>query len=78
LLVPYQFTEYPPEPEPQPASSRGTRPPRKAIGVDLLDAPEALPAPPIDSRFRIRIPVWLGAVLLIASVIILVILSGRL
>jgi len=76
--MPYQFTEYPSEAEPQPASSRGTRPPRKGIGVDLLDRPEPLPALPTERRYRIRIPVWLAAILVVGSVIILLILSGRL
>ena len=78
--MPHQFTEYPPEPEPQPASSRGTRPPRKRIGVALLDRPEPLPAPahPTERPFRIRIPLWFGALLMAGAVIILLLLSGRL
>jgi hypothetical protein len=74
--MPYEFAEYPVEPEPLPASSRGTRPPRKGIGVDLLDPPggsssELIPA-------RLRFPLWLGALLLVGSIIILLLLSGRL
>ncbi|MGA9632202.1 MAG: hypothetical protein WBQ63_12315 [Candidatus Acidiferrales bacterium] len=67
--MPYEFTEYPVEPDPQPASSRGTRPPRKGIGVDVLDAPGG-------SRLHFRW--WLAALLLVGSVIILLALSGRL
>jgi hypothetical protein len=74
--MPYEFTEYPVEPEPQAASSRGTRPPRKGIGVDLLDAPGGSPFELIPAQ--LRFPLWLGALLLVGSIIILLILSGRL
>lgn len=76
--MPHQFTECPPEPEPQPASSRGTRPPRKRIGVALLDRPEPLPARPTERPFRIRIPLRFGALLTAGAIIILLLLSGRL
>ena len=74
--MPYEFTEYPVEPEPQPASSRGTLPPRKAVGVDLLDAPGGSPSG--LTPIRLRLPLWLAAILLVGAVIILLILSGRL
>jgi len=72
----YEFTEYPVEPEPQPASIRGTRPPRKAVGVDLLDAPSGSPSE--LTPIRLRLPLWLAALLLVGSILILLILSGRL
>jgi len=73
--MPHQFTEYPPEPEPQAASSRGTRPPRKRIGVALLDRPEPLPARPPERPFRIRIPLWFGILVVLGSLVLLVLLS---
>jgi len=72
----HQFTEYPPEPEPQPASSRGTHPPRKGIGVDLLDEPGSSPSELAPTR--LRFPLWLALMILVGSFIILLILSGRL
>jgi hypothetical protein len=74
--MPYEFTEYPVEPEPQAASSRGTRPPRKGVGVGVLDplggsSSELIPA-------RLRFPLWLGALVLVGSIIILLLLTGRL
>jgi len=74
--MPYEFIEYPVEPEPQPASSRGTRPPRKAVGVDLLDAPGGSRSE--LTPIRLRLPLWLAALLLVGSILILLILSGRL
>jgi len=74
----YEFTEYPVEPEPQPASSRGTRPPRKRVGLALLDRPEPAPARPTELPFRIRIPLWFAALFVIGAMVILLILSGRL
>jgi hypothetical protein len=76
--MPHEFTECPPEPEPQPASSRGTRPPWKRIGVQLLDRPEPLPARPAERPFRIHIPVWFGALLMAGAVLLLLLLSGHL
>jgi len=74
--MPYEFTEYPVEPEPQPASSRGTRPPRKGIGVDLLDASSGSPSELIPAR--LRLPLWLAATLVAGAVILPLALSGRL
>lgn len=76
LRMPYEFTEYPVEPEPQAASSRGTRPPRKAVGVDLLDAPGGSSSELIP--IRLRLPLWLAALLVLGAVILLLLLSGRL
>jgi hypothetical protein len=74
--MPYEFSEYPVEPEPQAAASRGTRPPRKGIGVGVLDVPGG-GALRIDPA-RLRFPLWLGALLLVGLIIILLLLSGRL
>ncbi|HUA01854.1 MAG TPA: hypothetical protein VMB02_16075 [Candidatus Aquilonibacter sp.] len=74
----YQYTEYPPEPEPQPASSRGTRPPRKRVGVDVLDGPEPKPALPAERRYRFAIPLWFAIIVAVGAVILLLILTGRL
>jgi hypothetical protein len=74
--MPHQFTEYPPEPQPQPACSRGARPPVKRTGADLLDAPEGASLPEVV-RTRLRIPLWLGVVLVLAALAIFILL-GRL
>ena len=73
--MPHEFTEYPPEPEPQPASSRGARPPVKGIGVDLLDAPEGPPSELIERHLRIRIPLRLGVALVLAALAIFILLG---
>jgi hypothetical protein len=73
--MPHDFTEYPSEPEPQPASSRGIRPPVKRTAVDLLDAPEGPPSKLIERRLRIRIPLWLGVVLILAALAIFILLG---
>jgi hypothetical protein len=72
--MPHEFTEYPSEPEPQPASSRGIRPPVKRTGVDLLDAPEGASLPEVV-RTRVRIPLWLGVVLVLAALAIFILLG---
>jgi hypothetical protein len=74
--MPYQFTEYPREPEPQLASSRGTRPPGKGIGVGVLDPPGGSSSELAPTR--LHFPWWLAIMLLVGSVIILLVLSGRL
>jgi hypothetical protein len=72
--MPHEFTEYPREPEPQPASSLGARPPIKRIGTGLLDAPEGASLPN-EVRTRLRIPVWLSVVLVLAALAIFVLLG---
>jgi hypothetical protein len=56
--------------------------PHKRIGVALLDRPEPVPAPaparPTERPFRIRIPLWFSALLMIGAIILLLLLSGRL
>jgi hypothetical protein len=74
--MPYEFAEYPVEPEPQPASSRGGRPPHKSIGVGVLDPPGGSPPELIPAR--LRFPLWFAALFVAGSIIILLILSGRL
>jgi hypothetical protein len=67
--MPYDFTEYPPEPEAQPASSRGGGPPAKRIGIGFLDRPEV--SPPNLARGLPRISFWLGIALLLGSLLVL-------
>ncbi|MGA3294074.1 MAG: hypothetical protein ABSE45_08835 [Candidatus Acidiferrales bacterium] len=78
--MPHEFTEYRSKPEPQPASSRGVRPPNKSIGVDLLDRPEA-PLPDLAHRpWHWQISFWWGIALLIGSLLLLLfagLLSSR-
>jgi hypothetical protein len=65
----YEFTEYPHEPEPQAAASRGGRPPVKRIGIDVLDGPEV--SPPNLTRGLPHISFWWGIVLLLGSLLAL-------
>jgi hypothetical protein len=37
--MPYEFTEWEQEPEPQPSSARSGNPPRKHAGIGILDPP---------------------------------------
>jgi hypothetical protein len=74
--MPYEFAEFPIEPEPQAVASRGARPPRKGIGVGVLDPPGGSPSEFIPAR--LRLPLWLAAILVVGAVILLLALSGRL
>jgi hypothetical protein len=38
--MPYEFREWEEEPEPQPSSARGGRPPHKPKGIGVLDPPD--------------------------------------
>jgi hypothetical protein len=71
--MPYQFTEYSPEPEPQPASSCGNRLPEKGIGRDPLENSPSELTPTL-----LRLLLWLGIMLMIGATIILLVLAGRL
>jgi hypothetical protein len=64
--MPYEFTEYEPDPETQASASRGMGPPRKGIGVDVLDAPGETPLPGIFHWPRISI--WVGILALLAAI----------
>jgi hypothetical protein len=61
--MPYAFTEYPDEPEPQSSPSRGGRPPSKVTGADLLDPPSDAPS----AYKRPYVSFWVGVLLLLAS-----------
>ena len=37
--MPYEFTEWEPDPEPEPSCSRVGGPPRKVTGIGILDPP---------------------------------------
>lgn len=57
--MPYDFTEWENEPEPQPSSARSGSPPRKRTGIGILDPPGppkrlpgAIPAIPWSSLLR--------------------------
>jgi hypothetical protein len=67
--MPYNFTDDPHEPEPQPASIRGGRPPVKRIGIDVLDGPEVSPRNPATGFPRISF--WPGIALLVGSLLVL-------
>jgi hypothetical protein len=71
--VTYEYTEYPPEPEPQPASSRGGRPPNKRIGLDVIDRPEI--SPPDLTRKPPQISFWSGIALLLGALLVLFLLG---
>lgn len=75
--MPHQYTEYPPEPEPQPSASRGARPPKKGTGVGVLDPPPGGSSSEL-TRPSLRFPLWLAIMLAIGAVIVLLLLSGRL
>ena len=75
--MPYEFTEFEREPEPQPSSSHGGGPPRKITGVGLLDPPvppKRQPGPllPIPASLLIRIFAWIILIgFLLASFLLL-------
>jgi hypothetical protein len=57
--MPYEFTEWEPEPEPEAASSRTCGPPRKVAGIGILNAslpPKRQDPPlPLAGSFHVRI-----------------------
>ena len=75
--MPYEFTQWEDEPEPQTSSARSGSPPRKHTEIGILDPPEppkrplgAIPAIPWSSVLRgfallILVGVALGIVLLL-------------
>jgi hypothetical protein len=71
--MPYEYTKYPHEPEPQPASSRGGRPPDKRIGIGVLDGPEVSPSN--LARGFPRISFWSGIALLAGALLVLFLLG---
>jgi hypothetical protein len=63
--MPYEFTKYEPNPETQASASRSMGPPRKGIGIGVLDGPGEAPVP---GTFRWpRISLWAGILLLLLS-----------
>jgi hypothetical protein len=71
--MPHEYAEYPHEPEPLPASSRGGRPPDKRIGIDGLDGPEVSPSN--LARGFPRISLWSGIALLLGALLVLFLLG---
>jgi hypothetical protein len=73
--MPSEFTEFPPKPQAQSASSRGTRPPNQSIGIDFEDddvpnvPPQGLMRKPRHTGF------WLGIALLLGAFIALLLIG---
>ena len=69
--MPYEFTEWEQEPEPQASSSRAGGPPRKITGVGILDPPvppkRQNPLLPIAGSMFVRI---FAAIILIGMVVV--------
>jgi hypothetical protein len=79
--MPYDFTEWEKEPEPQTSSSRSSGPPRKLTGIGVLDPPVPpkrqpgpLPAIPASTWLRIFAAIVLIG---IAALTFLMLLSYR-
>jgi len=73
--MPSELTEFPSEPQAQPASGRGTRPPDKIVGVDLLDDEGAAVPPQGLMRKPSHIGLWLGLALLLGAIIALLLIG---
>lgn len=67
-LMPYEFTEDPSDPETQASPGRGSSPPGKITGVDLLDRYEPDPPRGLVPR-RWHISFWLGIALLLGAIV---------
>ena len=65
----FNSSNEPPEPEPNPSSGRGARPPVKGAVVDILDFQEPTPPPPGLMDKRLPFPVWLLIALLLGGLI---------
>ena len=68
-FMPYDFSEYEPELEPQASSTRGGGPPRKFAGIGVLDPPVPprrlpgpIPATPSSLLLRILAGLLLAAI----------------
>jgi len=72
--MPHEFTQYPEDPEPQPASGRSIPPPGKWTATDLLDPQEAVP-PPGLTRKPFHLSFWLGIALLLGAVVALLLVG---
>jgi len=73
--MPHEYTDYPPDPETQSASSRGPRPPFKGIAADLLDPHDATPPPSGLMPRRWHISVWVGIALLLGVFVALLLIG---
>jgi hypothetical protein len=69
--MPYSFTEWDQEPEPQASSARGGSPPRKSTLIGVLDPPTP-PKKPIGplSRIPLSIVLRILAGILLASLLV--------
>jgi hypothetical protein len=65
----YDFINEPTQPDPQPASGGGARPPVKGTVIDILDFQEPTPPPPGLMDKRLPFPVWLLIALLLGGLI---------
>jgi hypothetical protein len=78
--VPYEFREWEHEPEPQPSSAHIGGPPRKAVGIGVLDPPGPPKRPfgplaALPSSFLFR--VLAGLILAAAGILLLFLLLFR-
>jgi hypothetical protein len=69
LVMAFNLSNDPPEPEPQPSTGHGTRPPVKGTVIDILDFQEPTPPPPGLMDKRLPFPVWLLIALLLGGLI---------
>jgi len=75
--MPYEFTEYEPEPEPQASSGRAGGPPRKLTAADVLDPPvppRRSPGPLASSPAKWWLRAFAGIALAVAVVAIILFL----
>ena len=79
--MPYEFTEYEPEPEPQASSGRAGSPPRKLTTAGVLDRPvppKRWPGPLASIPAKWWLRAFAGIVLAIAVLVtILLLLAPR-
>jgi hypothetical protein len=68
-VMAFNLSNDPPEPEPQPSSGRGARPPAKGTVIDILDFQEPTSPPPGLMDKRLPFPVWLLIALLLGGLI---------
>jgi hypothetical protein len=75
--MPYEFTEYEPEPEPQASSGRAGRPPRKLTTAGVLDPPvppKRSPGPLASIPAKWWLRAFAGIVLAIAVLVTILLL----
>jgi len=66
--MPHEFTEDPQDPKTQSSPSRGSSPPGKITGTDVLDRDEPTPPRGLMPR-RWNISFWLGLALLLGAIV---------